>query len=981
MNDYNDLMNEYEDIKKDIAEESSNISNAIFRVKLFQTNLELFCQNILNTKKYNSKIFNGIDQNTHDFSNLLIKEKNLIENQVHFPLKDLLSGINDVSLKNLDIFNNIKVSLIQERQKLNKTKDDYFNFISQGSTENSTDEDENLLFNAKKENFFQLYKYEVNQMNVIIEENNIAYKNMYNELDNWKKIQKEKIRIYFEKFSENVEKIGTIFIDYSKNIKKSINEIKDNNQICLIDDKNDVKKPRFAKVEVEDFDKKNEIKNINKIEEPKKEDNADCELNENIIYEKPWNSKSKKQIINNDFFDFDIIDKDDINLDLEAIKQTKSSDLKDKKKKLGLIDKIKGLKKNKENSKEQETKKPLYSSVNDEFELVSRNSLANPNSKTLEKYEKIIDDAIKKIISKDELLSQDISKLMNLLKEENPKTKKLYSYTFLIKLNEMKGKYIINLINRKNFMHLSNLLNFIAINDSNINILKLIIDISQIITYKDLYLFNILRKKNQYLSTKSFWSKLIMDFFINDLNEQVKIILKTQTNKKDTSQNEKSKESNIFLLEYIKFSNQINKYNKLKPDQKIKLDKFARDNIINVLTKVIEGMCSFSVKKNIIFDVINDFGKNFGFSKEDNDYYQLLSEAYLNRNYIYNLKKLSLKEKSEEKASKICIISTSAKFLPKDNLINLLHLEKYMTESIKKNIFKNFLNENISVDERTRIWGLMLRISEIQKEYDYNQILSGILKSLESNEISSDLSKNIETIKLDVYRTTFKNKDEIKNQQKSLTNILTCIVYLFNKIGYFQGMNYIAAFLLQVFDFNEEKAFYYFLAIQKNTKFKNIFENDLYLLQCFFEVFNRILKIYIPELHQHQINNEVTENYYMPPWFLTLFTCSETIFDKIDAPKFIFLIIEDFFLNGWSAIFNAGFTIIKYHKNEIIGLKSNHLLNYLVNDFGKDDVKNENFENIKKEYIKNSYQINEELIDKLLKIVKYEENKNKKKEN
>ena len=33
----------------------------------------------------------------------------------------------------------------------------------------------------------------------------------------------------------------------------------------------------------------------------------------------------------------------------------------------------------------------------------------------------------------------------------------------------------------------------------------------------------------------------------------------------------------------------------------------------------------------------------------------------------------------------------------------------------------------------------------------------------------------------------------------------------------------------------------------------------------------------------------------------------------------------------------------------------------------------------KKEYIKNSYQINEELIEKLLKIVKYEEYKNRNK--
>ena len=54
---------------------------------------------------------------------------------------------------------------------MNKKKDDYFNFISQKSNYNLSNEDEKILFNAKKNNFFQIYKYEVNQMNTIIEEN------------------------------------------------------------------------------------------------------------------------------------------------------------------------------------------------------------------------------------------------------------------------------------------------------------------------------------------------------------------------------------------------------------------------------------------------------------------------------------------------------------------------------------------------------------------------------------------------------------------------------------------------------------------------------------------------------------------------------------------------------------------------------------------------------------------------------------------
>ena len=315
--------------------------------------------------------------------------------------------------------------------------------------------------------------------------------------------------------------------------------------------------------------------------------------------------------------------------------------------------------------------------------------------------------------------------------------------------------------------------------------------------------------------------------------------------------------------------------------------------------------------------------------------------------------------------------------------MNLLFLEKYMTIPIKKNIFKNILSQNISIDERTRIWGLMFGVDELKKEFNYSQILSGILKSIETDEIKKDsnLARNIEIIQLDVARTFVIDKINIKKHQNSFKNILMCLIHLSKGTGYYQGMNYIVGFLYQVFDFNEEKTFYYMLAIQKNTKYKDIFKDELYLVRCFFEVFKNILKIYIPEIYQHQNNNDLNVNYYMPPWFTTIFMFCASTFNKNNAPKLNLMIFEDFILNGWSAIFNAGYTIIKYHKNEIIKLKEENLMDYLINNFGKDEAKNENFENIQKEYIKNSYQINEELIEKLLKIVKYEEYKNRSKNN
>ena len=311
MNDYNDLMNEYEEVKKDISEGLNNITNSTFIIKTFQKALELFSNQILMIQNQKDNFFSGIEKNTVEFSKQLMKEKNLIENESTFPLNNLLSSAKFVITKNLDTFNNIKVSLIQERQKLNKTKEDYFNFISSKEIKSSINGDENKFFNAKKENFFQLYKYEVNQMNTIIDENNIVYKNMYEELNNWNKIRQNKIKQYFKKFAKYFENIGNSFIDFSKNLLKTLNEEEEEdnkNQIKLKDENNFISKPRFEKIVLEDFEKKESKNNVKEMEENKKED-----------YNEAGQKSKSNEIIKDELFDFDIIDEAEVNSSFKEI--------------------------------------------------------------------------------------------------------------------------------------------------------------------------------------------------------------------------------------------------------------------------------------------------------------------------------------------------------------------------------------------------------------------------------------------------------------------------------------------------------------------------------------------------------------------------------------------------------------------------------------------------------------------------------------
>ena len=94
-------------------------------------------------------------------------------------------------------------------------------------------------------------------------------------LNNWNKIRQNKIKQYFKKFAKYFENIGNSFIDFSKNLLKTLNEEEEEdnkNQIKLKDENNFISKPRFEKIVLEDFEKKESKNNVKEMEENKKED-------------------------------------------------------------------------------------------------------------------------------------------------------------------------------------------------------------------------------------------------------------------------------------------------------------------------------------------------------------------------------------------------------------------------------------------------------------------------------------------------------------------------------------------------------------------------------------------------------------------------------------------------------------------------------------------------------------------------------------
>ena len=95
------------------------------------------------------------------------------------------------------------------------------------------------------------------------------------------------------------------------------------------------------------------------------------------------------------------------------------------------------------------------------------------------------------------MIPGEVADIINIL-NENPNRKDSYSYIFLLKILEFYDNKIINFKNKENFNHLINLMN-ICIRENNTKAFNAIIEISQMIKYNDLFLYNTIQNKKNSL--------------------------------------------------------------------------------------------------------------------------------------------------------------------------------------------------------------------------------------------------------------------------------------------------------------------------------------------------------------------------------------------------------------------------------------------------------------------------------------------------
>ena len=601
--------------------------------------------------------------------------------------------------------------------------------------------------------------------------------------------------------------------------------------------------------------------------------------------------------------------------------------------------------------------------------------------------EKNINEYLIDLLNNEAKIEEDKYKYMNEYINKNPENIKII---IDILYNQFQKSSFIKLSNLENLNLLSQILNSIIkiVNKTQnlyeFNYIVIFLAEKTILfnkenAYNKSYLNNIL-SKNEYFSEQKFW----MDLITKKIQILGEVFTNIQIEKIEKERNENMKNEKVFnkvkgLFNIGKSKEDIMIENEILFGQlyEEKLPIYS----VQVIDEYINHFCNFNLEQKIASKLILDLSDKYKFDDsfvtyfmaklnsnkcltEDNSQKEIKDINY-DKLYFNSANNTIIKYKHIFD-SKLRVIIYSLGYLELKDFPSLLALNKNCNKNLVKIIYKNILIKYHDMDIKTHlnIWKILLDYYEIKKLYNYSEIkkelgLSDITEEITKNSNVEDFQNSKDIIDLDIVRTNF-NSNRNKNQLK-IRNILKSIRKAKNNLKYCQGMNYIAAFLLNITNEEEEEAFYLFLSIFDCTDYGKLFIDDLAQLKKYFYVFGRLLNVLLPELDYYLKENKIDVSYFVSPWFITLFTNTFQNIKDQSNPKILLRIFDLFFFSGWKSIIKIGISLLKNYENIIMTLTFEELLQFLIGNILKSDFfQKENFDQLMR--IKINFKIKSGLI-------------------
>ncbi len=891
------------------------------RFALHEEQHQIIAESILSNNL--SGINNCFKQCNDKTENILFKFQNELINT----LEDFCNTQKQIYSDNLNNLRKTFLNYEENKYFLNKAKLNYYkaadisrkeetkqrqieNLLNSGITTDEKEiqkfkEDLDIIIRNKMEaqNFKNLYKYEIGKVNKCANEANEEYEKIKANIKT-----AEESRIWFIKSSFN--KYKTFMNEYMKNIKEYL-DIIDNyfsDEIC---DK------------LQSFN----LKELTKYNDPKKRKNSN-----------PNNTNNANES----------------NLKINRINEEKYVSFEEY------------LEKNKNSF---DSKTVIATTPDSEkIEALALNKLTNiPEKETVN----FMNQVISQLLSENEIDYSQIAKLIEIL--QNDKQISELEKKFIDCLIESKKGNTLKFLNLKNLEHLANCLSYITLKENSIFEGKFLINFKIIfmaekifyqnkINNNKVYLSAIL-SKNKFYRTKLFWKNVMELRLAVKLEDSISIIIQHGEKNKgffskiSSKLNKDSGLHNLSLISNTRILPLIKGYSQLDDNKLITIDKLATKEMKTIIKNEIPSYSNFNLDSNISFDLISELTKEYKISDEDINYTNFLitysnvakhtirqispHENDNSNNVFLTEEKKNLQLMNIPNETKfIKILTFCLPFLKYQDYNNVLLLSKGINTKIKKKIYKYVLaQKDITKETRLYIWGNLLKLKEVKKKYDYHKILKEI-----------DDQKCLQEIIKDVKRTAKGNK-KIEETKEKIMNILYALSQNNNGIKYCQGMNFIALALYDLY--GEEEAFYIFLSFFLNTDYSIIFAKDLKQLKSFFYVFNRIISLLEPELNSYFNSNGVNVSFFLPPWFITLFTSSHRYTRESGDDQIILRILDNFITSGWNAMMGVGCALLHEYENTLINMKYEVMMEFLINDLLKSDFfSNNNLKNLEEYFNK-----------------------------
>ncbi|CAD8053391.1 unnamed protein product [Paramecium sonneborni] len=197
-----------------------------------------------------------------------------------------------------------------------------------------------------------------------------------------------------------------------------------------------------------------------------------------------------------------------------------------------------------------------------------------------------------------------------------------------------------------------------------------------------------------------------------------------------------------------------------------------------------------------------------------------------------------------------------------DSILDMIIINFYV---LKKKEFRQKLIEGPPKQRiRWSCWQLMAYIPKSSIESDHLSFLDEDLK--QSYAIKKDTHRTVSAKNITYFETGEGKKD--------LEKLLIKLTKLFPKLGYCQGMNFLAGFTLIINNKNVTQSLQFLAQIMTNPKFLiyYLYSDEMPLLKLLEYICQQEIKFKIPDLYNHIYNKlEVSNAFWLTKIIMTLF--------------------------------------------------------------------------------------------------------------